>query len=110
MSYGKEEDQKIFSANKLDHECLILRNFWRAVLAQAVRDLTDHDPIVVLESMEWYTSRSFNEVCDLAGVNPSWVAEDLDQALQRQEPYRRYFILQLVRKINVGLLTKKLEQ
>ena len=42
---------------------------WRAVLAQALTDLNKRDP----KAIDWYLSKDFAVVCNLAGVEPDTV-------------------------------------
>lgn len=50
---------------------------WRAVLAQAVRDIYSTEMKERLEALRWLKSKDFNTVCDMAEVEPGTMREQL---------------------------------
>lgn len=52
---------------------------WRAVLAQAVRDLYSGDTGERLEALRWLKSKDFETVCDFAEVEHTSMREQLVQ-------------------------------
>lgn len=57
------------------------RRVWRAVLRQLWFDAGGHDAALREAARRWMATRSFVEVCDLAGFVPSKVAHELRRQL-----------------------------
>lgn len=63
---------------RLDHEDRNSVRMWRAVIAQAIRDMTSVDVSTALEAAQWLGTKDYYEVCQLALVD----GEKLDAAIR----------------------------
>lgn len=92
--------QKIGSASDGDVELKPLTLLWRAVAAQAVRDLTAFDLEAKLEAAMWLHSQDFTEVCDLASIDPGWLEKEIMEKVKMKSPYREKSLVRLSRTLN----------
>ncbi len=66
-------NNSIISSQIISQEALL----WRAVLAQAVRDIYDTDERVRRDALKWILTRDFETVCDMAFVEPETMKSQL---------------------------------
>ena len=76
------------------------RTLWRAVVAQAIRDLGATDAPVALEAAEWMDSVDYHTCCDLAGIEPQWLLREVGRVQGLAPIYRAAMTRKLALVIN----------
>ena len=79
------------------------RLLWRACIAQALRDLVCANVEDALDAARWLGTPDYQEACDHASINADWLEQQVRGALAMREPYKRYHIIKLSQKMNIGL-------
>ena len=82
------------------------RTLWRAVVAQAIRDMGVGDPCIALDAMEWLHSDDFDTCCDLAGINAEWLLAEIEKVHGLAPIYRDVMLRKLALILNSALTYK----
>ncbi len=74
---------------RLDEEDRSLILMWRAVVAQAIRDMASIDPALAFESVVWLGTDDFRDVCELALLDHESLEKAIRLALETDNPLYR---------------------
>lgn len=69
------------------------RGLWSAVLTLAIKDAFDRRGVVADEARHFILQggRWFEQVCDMAGVNPAWVRMKVEGAMNNHRQAARIY-------------------
>jgi hypothetical protein len=82
--------------DRLDHEGRKDVLLWRAVVAQAIRDMASVDVSLSLEAAQWLGTNDYKQVCELALMEPVSLEEAIKEAMAPENPiYRKVMTCQL---------------
>ena len=63
---------------------------WRSVISQAISDVYLDNPKHKLEVLEWVGTEDFETVCDLADLNPEFVAKAIRKIAEEKPAIARF--------------------
>lgn len=75
--------------DRLDHRDRQEVMLWRAVVAQAIRDMASVDTGIALEAAIWLDTDDYRSVCELALLEPCALGDAIRDAMGQENPIYR---------------------